>query len=285
MKTSQECIWCFFRQAESAAALVKLSEKKRAAAFAFVTGKLLRFDFNRPPVVFGRTVYKTISKISGVKDPFLKEKRKVEDYLAKNTAYLEKVLSQTNNPLSTAGHWSCAANAIDFGAGRVPDVKNLVWEIKKVKLSIDHFDIFRRKLSRAKNLLFIGDNCGESFFDRLFIKEILKCYPRVKVFYAVRSAPIINDVLISDARRAGINRYAKVFSSGCDYPGIILSKTSAGFKKIYNDCEVVVSKGQGNFESLEDRDKDIFYLFKAKCPAVSAFIRRPLNSLLFLYKK
>ena len=109
-------------------------------------------------------------------------------------------------------------------------------------------------------------------------------YPCLEIFYAVRSLPIINDALVVDAKRAEVDRYAKVFSSGCDYPGLILSKTSKYFKKVWKKVDFVISKGQGNFESLKSK-KDIFYVFKIKCAAVSDFLGLPQDSLLFLYNK
>ena len=105
------------------------------------------------------------------------------------------------------------------------------------------------------------------------------------MFYAVRSAPIINDILLSDARRIGIDTLARLVSSGCSYPGLFLSKTSKSFRKIYAGADIVISKGQGNFESLADPRKDIFYLFKIKCLSVVNELQLPLGSLLFLHNQ
>jgi len=101
----------------------------------------------------------------------------------------------------------------------------------------------------------------------------------------VRSSPIINDVVVSDARRIGIDKVAKVISSGCDYPGLILSKTFPAFRRIYKDADIVISKGQGNFESFYDDKKDIFYLFQIKCQAVSGLLNIPRDKALFIYNK
>ncbi|UCC94782.1 MAG: DUF89 family protein [Candidatus Omnitrophota bacterium] len=285
MKTSPQCVECFFRQIAKATSGLRLSRRKKAKAFAILTHELLQFDFNQPPVVFGRTIYKTISKLSGIQDIFAKEKMRIEKHLLKFYSDVEQILHNAKDPLYTAAKLCCAANAIDFGAGKSPDLEKLFSQMRKVHLAINHFHTFRDTLKRAKTILFIGDNCGEAFFDRVFIEELLKYKPTLKIFYATRSSPIINDILIADAKRIGLQEVAGVISSGCDYPGLILAKTSSRFQKIYRKADIVVSKGQGNFESLEDIKKDIFYIFKIKCPTVSDFLRIRLHSLLFLYNK
>jgi hypothetical protein len=284
MNTSVKCIGCFFNQAELAVSLLKLEEEKKRKVFFILTKKLLRFDFKNPPVVFGRTIYKTISRIAKEKDIFAKEKLKIENFLKRRISFFEEKLKEKKDALYLSAKLSCLGNSVDFGAGKYPDLERLLFEIEKVKFKVNHFRVFKEKLKKAKRILFIADNCGEVFFDRLFIEEILKTHPFLEIFYAVRSSPIINDALVEDAKRAEIDEYAKVFSSGCDYPGLILSKTSNYFKKVWRKVDFVISKGQGNFESLKSK-KDIFYVFKIKCPTVSDFLGLPVDSLLFLYNK
>ena len=285
MKTSGKCIECFWRQAEITSGLVKLTAKAKKRLNNFLTRRLSVFDFNQPPVVFGKTIYGSISREAGIKDIFAKEKKKIEKHLIKFAPYLRRILCNSQDPLRLAARFCCAANAIDFGAGRIPDLRALLSKIRHSRLRVDDFSVFQESFVKAKVILIIADNCGEAFFDRLFAEAMLKKRPGLKVYYAVRSAPIINDVLISDAKRIGINKVARLISSGCDYPGIIINKTSSYFKRIYRQADIVISKGQGNFESLSDRRKDIYYVFKIKCPTVSDFLALPLNSLLFIRNK
>ena len=90
-----------------------------------------------------------------------------------------------------------------------------------------------------------------------------------QVIYVVRGKPIINDALIEDAIFCGINKLAKVISSGSDAPGTILKYCSPEFMELYQEAELIISKGQGNYESLSEEDKSIFFLFKAKCPVIA----------------
>lgn len=284
MKTSYQCIECFLRQIDKASSVAKLGPKDKERLLGRLTKKLLAFNFSQPPVVFGRTIYKTVASASGQKDIFQKEKIKTEQYLLKFSSSIEKLFTTAADPLHTAVRFSCAANAIDFGVGQTPNVKKLLSKIKNSRLNVDHSGSLRRKLKKSKNVLLIGDNCGEAIFDKFFVVQIKKYNPQAEVIYVTRSAPIINDVTIADAKRMGMDEVAKIISSGCDYPGLILSKTCAGFRKIYSKADIIISKGQGNFESFEGK-KDIFYLFKVKCPAVTDYLLLPLGNLLCLHNK
>ncbi len=284
MKTSFLCVPCFFRQAEQLLSLVRLSSEKKRIFFQQLTKALLKYDFRNPPVVFGRFIYKKFSQISGIRDPFKKEKERIERFLKNFIPQVEGILRNSKDPLLLASKLSCLGNAIDFGAGRPPVLNSLKNDLKTFRFRVNHFVIFREKIKKAKILLVLADNVGETFFDRIFLKEIKEKYPHLEIFYAVRSSPIINDACIPDAKKAEIDSFAKIISSGCDYPGIIISKTSSLFRKIYRKADVIVSKGQGNFESFVSY-KDTFYIFKIKCKPVSEEIGLSQQSFLFLYNK
>jgi uncharacterized protein with ATP-grasp and redox domains len=285
MKTSNKCISCFFRQIDATSSLINLKSTKKKDLFKHLTRKLLNFDFNQPPVVFGKTIYNNISRISGIKDIFALEKIAIEKYLLRFTSSIEQRIKRTSRPLYMSAKMCCAANAIDFGAGKRPNINKILTTITKERLAVDNFNIFEEKLRKAKSVLVIGDNCGEIIFDRFFIVELKKRFRQLQIFYATRSSPIINDVLIADARRVAMHTVARLLSSGCDYPGIIIPKASNLFRGIYRQADIVISKGQGNFESLNDRKKDIFYLFQIKCEPVSDYLSLPVGSILFLYNK
>jgi hypothetical protein len=265
--------------------LVDLTPSDKERFLKDLTRAILKYDFRNPPVIFGRYIYRRFSQITKSEDPFKKEKIRIEGFLKKIISPIERFVDTSPDPLLSAAKLAVWANSIDFGAGNRPNLRHLKEELKKMKFKINHFRIFKDKLYEAKNILVLADNAGETFFDRIFLKEIRREKDNLNIFYATRSGPIINDAQIQDAKKAGIDSYARVISSGCDYPGIILSKASKYFERIYAQAEVIISKGQGNFESLHDRKKHIFYLFKVKCLAVSNYLSLPAGSLLFLYNK
>ncbi|MCK5255186.1 MAG: DUF89 family protein, partial [Deltaproteobacteria bacterium] len=109
------------------------------------------------------------------------------------------------------------------------------------------------------------DNAGEIVFDRLFIEQL----PREKVTYVVRGEPIINDVTIEDAREVDMFELVDVIDNGSDAPGTILETCSHEFQKRFASSDLVIAKGQGNYETLSDINKRIFFLLQVKCPVIA----------------
>ena len=150
-------------------------------------------------------------------------------------------------------------------------------EIKKIlntdnyKKSIFHYSEFKRVLKKSDFILYLADNAGETVFDRILLEEMKNTYPQKKIYYVVKSEPIINDALLDDAYRVGINRFAYVMTNGSKAPGTIISLCSKEFKRIYKKADMIISKGQGNFESLSRSTKDIFFMFMVKCSVAVSY--------------
>jgi len=139
---------------------------------------------------------------------------------------------------------------------------------KSSKKSFDYQE-FKYALNNAESILYLGDNTGEIVFDKLLIEELSNMLPDVKITYVVRDKPVINDALMEDAVSCGLDKIVDVISSGCDAPGTILDLCSKEFLKLYESAELIISKGQGNFETLADEKRPIFFLFKVKCPVIA----------------
>jgi damage-control phosphatase, subfamily I len=285
METSVGCLMCFFRQIERTSEMVGLSRRAKEKLYYKLTRELLKFDFRLPSVIYGRKIYRAIGDACGRQDIFYRQKLMVERRLASGVVRLKRMISDSFDPMHAAARFSCAANSIDFGAGKAPDVGRLLEELRDSRLDVDHYKHFLRLFHRARTVMFLGDNCGETFFDRFLIEEMRRVKADVEIFYAVRQAPIINDVTMIDAKRAGLDKVSRLISSGSDSPGLIFSETSEAFRRLYRRSDIIISKGQGNFEAFEDAHKDVFYLFKVKCFPVAQYVGRPENSLLFLYNR
>ena len=119
----------------------------------------------------------------------------------------------------------------------------------------------------------------------VLIEKIKGLYKDKRIIYAVKEKPIINDALMEDAYRCGIDRMAEVVSSGLDTPGTVLSLCSKKFLKIYKDADMIISKGQGNFEALSEQKRPIFFLFMAKCPVVAKHVGCNLGDIILLYNR
>ena len=116
-------------------------------------------------------------------------------------------------------------------------------------------------------------------FDCLLLQQL----PSLELTYAVRSAPIINDATIEDAQASGLGQYARIISTGCVAPGVLLNECSEAFLDIFYNADIVISKGQGNYETLSDCDRELFFLLKAKCPVIAGLLDMGLNEFVFKF--
>jgi len=260
MKTYLECIPCFLKQALFAARAATQDESKIKRVLDKVAGFIPDIPLDNPPPETARLVYGAVQDITGVSDPFKAHKEKSIEYALQLYPKLKSVVLDSEDPLRTAVRIAIAGNVIDFGAHQRFDLEAEIKDALKMELAIDHYASFKQSVEKARTVLYLGDNSGETVFDRLLIETLQK-----DTIYAVRDVPIINDATIEDAVKSGIDKTARVISSGCDAPGIILNRCSREFLDIYRTVDVVVSKGQGNFESLSEEKRGIFFLLKVKC--------------------
>ena len=125
-------------------------------------------------------------------------------------------------------------------------------------------EAFKEQLNKAEYVLYIGDNAGEGVFDKILIERLGK-----RVIYAVRGIPIINDITLREAALIGLNDIAQIVSSGVHSPGLIMSEANEEFINMFDNADMIISKGQGNYEALSDNEKDIFFLLRAKCSIIA----------------
>ena len=222
-------------------------------------------------------VYKTIYQITHIKDPFRAIKLMHTHELLSIYPTLQRKIKQSKDPLYTALKLAGISNAIDFGANPNFDLQKELKSMYSRDFDVCEYAEFKKTLQRSKNILYIADNAGETVFDRLLIERMKK-----PTTYAVRSRPIINDATEEDAINAGIDTVATIISSGCDAPGTILKLCSKKFRKIYQDADMVISKGQGNYETLSTKRRPIFFLLKVKCPVIARDIGIHDGSLVLL---
>jgi len=203
---------------------------------------------------------------------------KLKQTSTKNALFLypemKREVSGAKNPFDTAVRLSIAGNIIDFGAGNDFDLPSVIQRVLTQPYAIDHTLELRDEISNAKNILFIADNAGETVFDRLLIETIGK-----RVIYAVKDAPVLNDATAEDAVAAGVDHVAEVISCGARSPGTILSRCSEEFIKIYEQADVVIAKGQGNYEALNEEKKNIFFLLQTKCDVLALDLGVPVGSI------
>ncbi|MDD5005372.1 MAG: ARMT1-like domain-containing protein [Candidatus Omnitrophica bacterium] len=289
MKTYLDCIPCFFRQVLEGARVVKASPKQQKQIIDEFARKIPEISLKVYPSEIARIGYALLKKISPSGDPYKDIKQKSNRIALRMLGKLRNKVNHSQDRLLTALELAIAGNIIDFG---VKNNLNVKMELKKIiaeenknipKKSIFHYLEFRRVLKEAKNILYLADNAGEVVFDRILVEEIKKEYPNKNIYYAVKAKPVINDALFEDAKACGIDNSARVISNGTDAPGTVLALCSKEFKRIYKNADMVISKGQGNFESLSQEKRPIFFLFMVKCPVVAKETGCKLGNIVLFY--
>jgi uncharacterized protein with ATP-grasp and redox domains len=253
------------------------SDEKKLKQILDKTGALVKtFSMHATPAEIGMSVYRIVSEVTGNPDPYQEIK---QQHIAETKAIydeLEKIVADSDDKLLSAIRIAIAGNVIDLGVTKAFDIVQDVKTILKQDFAFFDYKAFKTQLEKTENILYIGDNVGESVFDKILIKELKK-----PVKYAVRSIPIINDVTMEDAIASGLNEVAELIDSGCKSPGIILNQSTPEFLEIFNTSGLVISKGQGNFEGLSDCSRQVFFLLKAKCPIISNHLQVEEGSIIF----
>jgi len=218
---------------------------------------------NTPPET-GEIIFKKVREISGENDPLAAVKKRSTQEVLGIYPQLEEMVAASDDPLMTAIRLAIAGNVIDFGISDEYDIGEEIQKTIGKTFEICDIEPFRSAVKRAQNILYIGDNAGESVFDRLLIETMNK--PTV---YVVREEPVLNDVTHDDAVAAGLDRVASIYSSGSTAPGTILKSCTREFRELFRDADMVIAKGQGNYEGLSTEKRPIYFLLKAKCPVIA----------------
>ena len=228
---------------------------------------------NTPPET-GEIIYRKISEITGNKDPYKNIKAKNISHALNLYPSLKEKVEKSDDRLLTAIRIAIAGNIIDLGVNKEFDLVNDVEKILHQKFAICDYDFFKQELNKAKEILYIGDNSGEAVFDKILIEELRK-----PVTFAVREIPIINDITRKEAEQIGIDKIAKVISSGTTAPGTILDLCNDNFIRKFKNADMIISKGQGNYEGLSGIDRSIFFLLKIKCLVIARNIGVKENNI------
>ncbi len=267
MKTYLDCFPCFMSQALRAARIATDDKKKIKEVLDEVGMMLREIPLESSPPETGRIIYKKISEITGNPDPYREIKKENTKKALSLYPYMKKHLEKSKDRLLSAIRIAIAGNVIDFGVNSNFDLKDDMDDVLDKDFAICDYGTFKENLNKVSTILYIGDNAGECVFDRILIEEIKK-----PVIYIVREVPVINDAIYEDAAEAGIDKVATILSSGTDAPGTVLETCNDGFKRLYDNSELIISKGQGNYEALSGKRRPILFLLKAKCNVIAADI-------------
>ena len=277
MKTFLDCIPCIVRQTLDSVRLVASDEAFHERVLREVLRAAAEMDLHQTPPEMAQWIHRRIRAFMGQNDPYRRIKDRFNRMALELYPTLREWVEQSDNPMETAVRLAIAGNVIDFGVNSQlseTEVRQSVMHALSASLDAD-VDEFWRAVSDAQRILYLTDNAGEIVFDRLLIERM----PPGKVTVGVRGFPVINDATITDAEDTGITELAEVIENGSDAPGTILGDCSEAFLERFENADLIVAKGQGNYETLSEVDKDIYFLLKAKCPVIARDIGCQMDSL------
>jgi uncharacterized protein with ATP-grasp and redox domains len=282
MRTYLECVACAARQAVEAARSLELADEAASRLLRRVLALLLEVDWRVPPPVIGRDIHRVIRDELNSPDPYLEQKLAATDQALRLLPEAERHIAQAQDSFYEAVRLSVAGNVIDLGAvgGKDILVREVLDQALTAALDREEMDEFERAARAARSILFLADNAGEIVLDR----PLLEALGRSRVTVAVRGSPTINDATVDDARRSGVTKRFRVIDNGSDTPGTWLPECSAEFVRQFEAADLIVAKGQGNYETLSDCSREIVFLLRVKCWAVGADLQVPVGTFVARHK-
>jgi uncharacterized protein with ATP-grasp and redox domains len=286
MKLNLDCIPCFQRQTLQAVRFISNDEELHQKVLREVTKKLLESNWDSTPPELAHAVHKIVKRLTNEKDPYKEVKKESNNLVLKMYPELKEKVEESKDPLRTAVRLAIAGNIIDFEPLQEFNLEEAISEVLKKKFAIDDYEKLKENLKNAETLLFFTDNVGEIGFDKLLVETFLKAKKLRKIRFVVKGGPIINDATLEDAIYMGL----------CDLPNVeflALSNGEAGtgperssqtVKSWITKHDLVISKGQGNYEGLSEHN-GLFFMLMAKCPVIASDLSVEVGDIILKYKK
>jgi uncharacterized protein with ATP-grasp and redox domains len=264
---------CFIRQALDSARLVTDDEMVHEQVIRYVLKLATDLDMSQSPPAIGWWIHRLIRELTGNDDPYRELKKRFNRLALRICNELEDTVGSSEDPLETA-------NIIDLGVKTSlaeSDIEKIIADCLKGDFDKSAIEEFKNAVNQAERILYLTDNAGEIVFDKLLIEQL----PLEKVTVAVRGKPVINDATMEDAEFAGLTKIVEVIDNGSDAPGTILKSCSEKFRRRFEQSDLILSKGQGNYETLSDKQKDIFFVLKVKCPVIARNLGCEVGQMIF----
>ena len=269
MRTCLDCIPCYIRQSLDACRMISSDQQLLGRVLKLVLQAVSEFDLDLSPPEIGQVVHRIIREQMNDPDPYLKLKDQSTRRALEISGQIKQRITESENPFEMAVRFAIAGNIMDFGMKTVWDEAHIMASFEKAlqqPLDIDQVGDLYKSIAKAETVLVLGDNAGEAVFDRLLIEA----FPGdAKVIYAVKGSPVINDVTEHDAIAAGLKKVATILPNGADIQGTALKQCSERFITCFNNADVVIAKGQGNFETLNTNPRKIYFLLQVKCAVIA----------------
>jgi len=268
MKATTECIPCYLKQAHSAITAIISDEAEVERLMKRIVPYLSETSLRLTPAENSTVILRKVNKLLKTDDPFFRQKRQCNRVALQWEGELDSYMERSSDRLKTAIKLSVVGNVIDLGIKERVDIKASFEAIFTEGFVLDDSDRLCEQVQGGKKkILFIGDNAGEIVFDKVLVRELIRC--ENEVVYVVKGEPILNDALMEDAREVEMDRLCRVIDTGSDWVGVVEKYSSPEFMRAYREADIIVSKGQGNYETLTEMEREVFHILKAKCDVVA----------------
>jgi uncharacterized protein with ATP-grasp and redox domains len=266
MKAQLACLPCLLEQGFRASRVATKDESLQRDVLDRLGALVPLLDLNLSPAEISMYAYDTVRELTGLDDPFKGEKERQNREALRLEPQLKAIVASAEDGLHAALRLSAAGNIIDLGTQEEFDVEAAIEQVMRESFAVDDYNEFVQAIEDARSVLFMGDNAGEIVFDKALVRELQKTVPALT--YCVKEHPIINDATLEDAETVGMTELTTVASYG-RYIGTPMNKMPTEFVTLYDASDVIIAKGQGHFETLDDRPENIFFILRAKCPVVA----------------
>lgn len=272
-----DCYFCHIKTVQSLLDKFK-PEAKLAEQFIADVHDALRVNWDVANPHIATTIHRIAKSRLNNEDLYAEEKHAANSLLTERYSFWRNYIDTSANPLATAIRLAVCGNIIDYGAHCLKgDLANQIYSLLDIPLRVDKSAELISALHSAKSVLYLGDNAGEIFFDKL----LLEMLPDVNITYVTRGFPVINDITLTDAHQMGIDKLCKVISNGYDAPSTLIDLCSDEFKEHYTATDLILSKGQGNFEGLMyENHPNTYFLLIAKCAPIAEMLGCKKNDML-----
>lgn len=280
MKTVLDCIPCTIRQALDAARMVSADPEFHEQILRDVLNWTAQMDLSHSAPVMAQRIHRRLRELT-IDDPYRAIKDRMNAIALELIPTLKEKVDSAGDPLIMAVRLAIAGNIIDLGVNGNLTEDHVYEAVKNALIEpfVGDTERFREAVAHAQSILYLADNAGEIAFDRLLIEQLS---PQ-RVVAAVRGAPVINDATLADARAVGLDKIVEVIVNGSDAPATIVTDCSRDFRRRFAEADLIIAKGQGNYESLSDEPGNIFFLFKVKCPVIADHVHQPIGTQILMH--
>jgi len=269
MKLSIECLPCLINQAVRMAKVHLDTEAEQRSLVKKIMLEIAAIEDQASAPYAAQKIQRAFKDVLQNQDPYREEKDFYNSEMLKLEGEFWDLVRSAEDRLGVALKLAAAGNIIDFGPGHDlsrEKVLEVIHQTLAKDFPAEAFDALKSDLQAARKLLYLGDNTGEIVFDKIFIRTIKEEYPRLEIDFATRGEAVLNDITEEDAYLVGMDGYARIINNGTDIPGTVLEHCSHSFQKVFNEADLIIAKGQGNFESLYGSGRDnLYYVFLCKC--------------------